>query len=507
MADEPQSMHSGAAQVAPWSLQGLPITIRLPLFIGGLVVIVVAVVTAVSLWSAHRDARNELVRQGQAMLVVLAAAADDPLYLLDVETLREIMSGLGEPTESGVVFGQIYDHEGRLLADSTTGSVPASLEPDPVGREIITGSGLLRWEQDRLIIGQVIAVGGRSIGAAALGLSTAPVEARLREMIVQGLAIAAVAALVGAFLAQIVSRSTLRPIQELAAATARVSCGDFQQPVPVVGRDELARLGQSFNSMISQLGRLVARERDYQEQLRSLMHARADAVRTVVHDLNHMVQATQSALDLWMMEIERGGIAAGQLAIGRNRLQQTLDQQRDLLVDMRDSALMESGTLLLQREPTDLFALVNEAVAPLLPRFEVAECQLRIAEPPADLPPASCDPRRMRRVFYNILENALRYTSSVRDDGEVTVHLMAANEAVSCQISDNGRGIPPDKIAHLGRQFVRLASGEGLPEGMGLGLNFAMGIVQLNDGEVIITSRGEGQGTTVTIRLPLATSA
>lgn len=488
----------------PWSFQSLPITIRLPLLIGSLVVFVVTVLAGVSLWKAHNDTRAALVQQGQAMLEVLTAAADDPLYQLDVETLHDLMLGLGIHHASGICFGQIFDREGRLLADTTTGAVPALLEPDSLGKQLIDQQELLRWEGDRLIVGQVIQVGGESIGAAVLGISTAPVDARLRELTMEGLVSALAAALLGALLALLVSRSTLTPIRDLAAATTRAASGDFTQSVPVSGRDELAQLGQSFNRMLDQLSQLIARERAYQTQLRSLMHARADAVRMVVHDLNHMVQGTQSALDLWMLHLERAGVAPLGLVEGRARLQQTLDQQRDLLQDMRDGALMESGILLLQPGSTNLFALLNEAVTPLLPRFAVAECQLCIIDPPTDLPPAWCDPRRMRRVFYNLLENALRYTSSVRDDGEVVVRLQAADGAVICQICDNGRGIPPEQIARLGQQFVRLAQGEGLPEGMGLGLNFAMGIAQLSQGKLVVTSAGEGLGTTVTISLPVA---
>lgn len=504
MLEQLQTARKTMAQPAPWSLQWLPITTRLPLLIGGLVVLVITVLTGVSLWNAHSNARMTLIQQGQAMLEVLIAAADDPLYQLDVETLHDLMLGLGASPSSGIIFGQIYDREGRLLADTTTGAVLTSLAPEPLGRRLIDQQKLLIWEQNQLIIGQIIQVGGKPSGAALLGVSTAPVDARLRDLSVEGLVSALAAAILGALLALLVSRSTLTPIRDLASATTRAACGDFTQPVPVAGRDELAQLGQSFNGMLAQLGQLIERERAYQTQLQSLMHVRADAVRAVVHDLNHMAQGTQSALDLWMLQLERAGVAPTQLAEGRARLQQTLNQQRDLLQDMRDGALLESGNLRLQPAPTNLLALLNEAITPLLPRFVVAECQHQIIDPPADLPLAWCDPRRMRRVFYNLLENALRYTSSVRDDGEVVVCLQATEEAVVCQICDNGRGIPPEQIARLGQQFVRLAQGENLPEGMGLGLNFAMGIVQLSHGQLVVTSDGEGRGTTVAVSLPVA---
>ncbi len=245
----------------------------------------------------------------------------------------------------------------------------------------------------------------------------------------------------------------------------------------------------------------LAETQAQRNQTEQLMQARSDAVRAVVHDLNHTVQGIQSALDVWLLELQEQPLDAAVVASGRDRLEATLAQQRTLLHELRDAALLESGTLVLQPIVTDFGALVQVVARQLQPRYDLAECALTVTADD-DLPAAWCDLRRMQRVVYNVLENAFRYTTSFRDDGVVPVCVISAEDELVCMVQDNGRGIAPTDLKRLGQKFARLARGEGAPDGMGLGLNFAIGIMRLSRGALTIDSPGAGQGTTVTLRLP-----
>ncbi len=236
-------------------------------------------------------------------------------------------------------------------------------------------------------------------------------------------------------------------------------------------------------------------------EIERLMHARTDAVRTVVHDLKHTVQAVQSALDVWRLKLDSTFNQHSTIQQGHERVAKALYRQYDLLDELRDAALLESDSLVLQLERIDVGQLVQEVVEQMRPRFALATCELTLEENDAPLC-AVCDPRRLRRVVHNILENAYRYTTSVRDDGSVQVTLTATDQQITCTIRDNGRGIAPDKLELLGRKFLRLRQGQNDPEGMGLGLNFSIGILRLSGGNLQLTSAGEGQGTTVTVTLP-----
>jgi signal transduction histidine kinase len=340
-----------------------------------------------------------------------------------------------------------------------------------------------------------------------------------------------------------------RPLEQLSAGVDLVSHGNFGVPVVIDKDDEFGRLARDFNTMAQtiagqhqalrqqqqtlqqrnmELERALAEnarlytnlEHLVQErtarlqtaleevqatkaQIEQWMHARSDAVRAVVHDLNHTVQGIQSALDVWLLELQEHPLEAAVIESGQDRLETALVQQRTLLQEMRDAALLESGSLMLQPAATDFGALVRQVAIQLQPRYDLGDCTLTVTIAD-DLPAAWCDPRRIQRVIYNVLENAFRYTTAVRDDGAVQVCVTHAGDELVCTVQDNGRGIAPSDLARLGQKFARLGRGEGDPEGMGLGLNFAIGIMRLSQGTLTLTSPGEAQGTTVTLRLPRA---
>lgn len=508
------SLHVLLHQLVPrWHLftwQHMPLKAKLPLTMTLLVVVAVASVTFLSLWREQRHFQTELESQADAMLDILVSSVDDALYTLNVDMLSKVIQKL-HANEQSILAASIYDAKGRIVVDTASSDRTFSYsditaafqsQPDTLGQQFVASpTTAFLWHADRLIAGRAVVAGHDTLGGISIALPTAPLVVKMQETRTHGISVALVAAVAGMILALLVSRSVLQPVQEMGAATQIIAEGDLQHRVAIRSRDELGRLAVHFNHMVAQVQTMMEIQAQHQSELMTLMQSRSDAVRAVVHDLNHTVQAIQSAMDVWVMNLDHRRADRTVLETGQARLQTVLNQQRDLLQDMRDAALLESGNLVLQPQETDLLALVQQAAIPLVPRYELAECVLTITSEPM-LPRVWCDGRRMRRVIYNLLENALRYTSSFCDDGVVHVHICAEEEFGVCRIKDNGRGIAHEHLARLGEKFARLARGEGDPDGMGLGLNFAIGIVQLSGGTLTIDSPGEGLGTTVTFRVP-----
>lgn len=262
----------------------------------------------------------------------------------------------------------------------------------------------------------------------------------------------------------------------------------------------------SLEQRILELQTALGKVQYAKSQVEQMLVARSTAVRAVVHDLNHTVQGIQAAIDLWVMDLRNASVYMPLIEDGYERVQCALEQQKRLLHEMRDAALLESGALVLHPQETDMGDLVQGVVQQLTPRYAIADCCLDLTVDEG-VPLAWCDPQRMQRVIYNVLDNALRYTTSFRDDGEVKVTVTYEQRMVVCRVCDNGRGIAHADLQRLGKKFTRLAQGEHDPEGMGLGLNFCIGILRLSNGTLSITSPGKGQGTTVTLRLPTVEAA
>jgi signal transduction histidine kinase len=308
------------------------------------------------------------------------------------------------------------------------------------------------------------------------------------------------AVLLGGALALFLGRSIMRPIRQLTTVAEQIQQGNITVEAPVMTRDEIGLFAQTFNRMTGRLGEMI-------QQRDQLITARSDAVHAVVHDLNHTVQTLLLTVELFVMEMEDAGVPREQLAHSKRGVMSALNQQRTLLQDMRDSAMLETGTMVLQPRESSMPDMLEQVMLVLWPRYEQKHCEV-ITHIADDIPPVWCDPDRIRRVLFNVLENALRYTSAYHenlgDNGQVTVSLFPRGAVVVCEVRDNGRGIAPEQLDQLGQRFLRLARGEQDPEGMGIGLYFCMGIVRLSNGTLDIDSAGEGQGTTVTITLPIA---
>jgi two-component system sensor histidine kinase BaeS len=153
-------------------------------------------------------------------------------------------------------------------------------------------------------------------------------------------------------------------------------------------------------------------------------------------------------------------------------------------------------------EKVDLPLLLGEAMATFWPRAEAGGVTLTMDAAP-QLPEVKASPPHVRQVIDNLLDNALKYSSS---GGLVTVSCRPANEQVIVSVTDTGQGIPSKDLPHVFERFYRSdrsRSRASAEEGTGgLGLAIVRSIVNAHGGQVSIDSQ-EGKGTTVRITLPV----
>ncbi|MBC7135932.1 MAG: ATP-binding protein [Oceanibaculum nanhaiense] len=110
------------------------------------------------------------------------------------------------------------------------------------------------------------------------------------------------------------------------------------------------------------------------------------------------------------------------------------------------------------------------------------------------------DAAMLSTLFVNLLDNALKYSPA---DKPVNFELCREGDRAITSIVDQGIGIPPEELEHIGQRFFR-ASNASSHSGTGLGLHTAMRLVELHEGEMRIDS-SQGQGTTILVSLPLST--
>ena len=173
------------------------------------------------------------------------------------------------------------------------------------------------------------------------------------------------------------------------------------------------------------------------------------------------------------------------------------DHMRSLINDLLDAGHIETGTLSITPEPSQVVSLVEQARNTFLSgggRHDV------LIDLPLDLPLVMADRQRIVQVMNNLLSNAAKYSSE-----SAPIRIAAAHEGVhvAVSISDEGHGVPPDLLPHLFRKHVRVGEERGI-RGSGLGLAISKGLVEAHGGRIRAESAGSGLGTRFTFTVPVA---
>ncbi len=174
------------------------------------------------------------------------------------------------------------------------------------------------------------------------------------------------------------------------------------------------------------------------------------------------------------------------------------NHMRSLIADLLDQGRIETGTLSVSPEPAELPGLVDQARSTFLSGG--GRHTLRI-DLPEDLPRVLVDRGRTVQVLNNLLANAARH-SPESSPVQVTAALSGVHVAVS--VSDEGRGVPPDRLPHLFSKQAGGAAGDLRLGGNGLGLVICKGLVEAQGGRIWAESGGLGHGTRFTFTVPVA---
>jgi two-component system, OmpR family, sensor kinase len=280
-------------------------------------------------------------------------------------------------------------------------------------------------------------------------------------------------------------RVALRPLTEMEHATKRIAGGELSLRLPPpTTQDEIGQLATSFNDMVAQLEAAFARQRQF--------------VADVSHELRTPITVLSNGLEMLLIGAHNGDGAA------EHRITQNLyaevERLRRLVEDLLTLARLDEGQLPLRLEQIDLAALcagVCEQVQPL------ADGQGIHCEISPDLPAITADADRLRQILLNLVYNAVAHTPA---DGTITLHTRPDPTGIAIGVRDTGTGIPPEDLPHVFERFYRgdpaRARSSQHAGSAGLGLAIAKGLVEAHGGEISIAST-VGQGTTVTVHLPL----
>ncbi|MBN1963577.1 MAG: GAF domain-containing protein, partial [Anaerolineae bacterium] len=233
-----------------------------------------------------------------------------------------------------------------------------------------------------------------------------------------------------------------------------------------------------------------------------LEQARSELTYTIVHDLRSPLTAIKGGISM-LRELGYEATDAALLEEVLSVAENSADGLLALVESLLDVARLESGDLPLDRVAAPLAAPVDQAVSLLNVLAREAGVTLR-ADLPPDLPHLSIDVDQIRRVFINLIDNALRYTPA---GGHVTVQAaVAADGVVEARVIDNGPGVQADARERIFEPYqtgVTKAPRRGT-KGLGLGLTFCKLSIEAHGGRIWVDNGPEG-GAAFCFTLPIAT--
>jgi len=218
-------------------------------------------------------------------------------------------------------------------------------------------------------------------------------------------------------------------------------------------------------------------------------------VANVTHDLRTPLTAIKGAADNLIDHIA-GALSADQreyVEIVRDHATRLTATVNELL----QAACLQAGQVELQSEPLDVHTVVEEVATGLQPLARERHIRLEVRGSAARV---AADRDKLRRAVENLISNALKFTD---DNGEVTVEVTPAADAVEVAVRDTGHGIPADELPRLFERFYR---GSARQPGTGLGLSIARNLVRLHGGDIGVESE-VGRGSVFRMRLPREAAA
>jgi two-component system sensor histidine kinase MprB len=439
--------------------------------------VAVVVVAVTAWWLVHAKLYEQFDVQLHSYAQV-AAKADTPTEAL--QTVRGT-AGQGRSDRVPKLIVQFLDQSGHRVAGA--GDRISAIPVTATARAVAAGrlpdqSETVHIGSDRYRVWTVHRTGG----AAQVAQNSEGTEDTLAVLGLWFAVVALVGVAGAAVIGLFVARAALRPVRELTLGAERVArTQDLRAEISVQGRDEVARLAEAFNAMLTAL----ANSRAAQQRL----------IQDAGHELRTPLASLRNNIELLLHARAQQNTGKALSAEDQTRLLTDLDLQSiELtslvaeLVDLsKEDPVPESPQ---QVELTDVVDAAVERGRPRAPhvRFEVASMPVTLW----------CRPISLQRAVLNLVDNAAKWSPP---GGVVTVSVTVTGSHATIAVADQGPGIPAVDLPHVFERFYRSAAARALP-GSGLGLAIVDQIAQVHGGTVAATNTTSG-GALVSMTFPL----
>ncbi|MBN1367021.1 MAG: HAMP domain-containing protein [Dehalococcoidales bacterium] len=437
-------------------------SLRFRLLIAFVAIILVTIGTVYFFVSQKASGQIRELEQIRKQILISRVEAVLSRYYFTVgswDGIQPLLQKLGELDSERIILADI---NGVVIVDSEGKLEGQKYETDALANPV-------RLPGTQIILGVFWALPAGNDLASTLGLAVA-----INRFLLWGALLAAGIALIITFF---LARHITAPVRALTKAAQRLGQGDLSQRVEYQGKDELGKLTNTFNSMAGELERT--------EKLR----------RNMVADSAHELRTPISNIRGYLEAI-RDGVVKPEPNTMDILYEETM-QLSNLIDDLQDLTLADSGELKLDLQPEDIAEVIKHAVA-MQAHIETRGLSI-LTEIPDNLPPVNIDKRRIGQVLRNLIDNAVKHTGS---GGTIRVTVELLEDGIKISISDTGEGIPKADLPNIFERYYRVdPSRNRATGGSGLGLTIARRLVEAHGGTIEAQSE-LGKGSRFTFIIP-----
>lgn len=340
-----------------------------------------------------------------------------------------------------------------------------------VGRSHLTGMRIMA------VSSPIIGSDGEVIGLLRYVTATAKMDKQIASVVAISMGVLCVFVFVVLLRSNSYIRSILMPLSEIIDKAQKIANGSYGIQIQTAFDDEIGELARMINEMSLKISENEKIQRDF------------------ISSLSHELRTPLTAITGWSETL----LSSDKLDLDTRRgvriIHREADRLTGMVVDLLDFTRIQDDRMTLNMETVDIRAEFEDTVFMYGSRLAEEGISLKYVDNDQDIPEISCDPQRLRQVFLNILNNAVKHGGEGK---QIDAGIGYDGEYVIVRIRDYGPGIPMDELSLVKKKFYK---GSSKARGTGIGLAVSDEIVQKHGGELTLENALTG-GTLVTIRLP-----
>lgn len=379
---------------------------------------------------------------------------------------------------------QFIDAHGNLVVSSSGHWVGSSPKTKDIADSIRT-QGISQFIGDDPVTGEsIIAVSSPMIysNGEVIGVLRYVTSTQIIDLQILRVALVATIVLLAIIVIMFLScgyfaRSILKPVAEITEKAKKIANGSYGIQIETQYNDEIGELAQTINEMSVKINQNEKMQSEF------------------ISSLSHELRTPLTAINGWSETLLSGENLDPQTQRGMKIILGETKRLTEMVVELLDFTRIQDGRFTLNMEQTDIQGAFEDTVYMYGSRLTKDGIVLDYLENDELIPEITCDPKRLRQVFLNILDNAAKHGGEGK---RIEASMQMEYGDVVVRIRDYGPGIPEDELPLVKRKFYK---GSSKARGSGIGLAVCDEIVELHGGQLEL-SNADGGGTMVTIRLP-----